>query len=554
MKTGTLRPGSDPLSLTNAQGLIPTIRLICSNRRSYFQHNSIWCVAMKPGRIIDTVVSKIIGTPLEWPVKNGERLLGHLARTRDRWAERPRSRELQALSERFPIWMVRASLGGRGSAMKNLRRMPPVLDLPEYERQMAAYSAVMAAYRSWAVSTKDNFTLSNHFELQAFLEAAWFLVTPLDEGRRRKPLSLSRPRLGERPKIMFNRSSEIRATRNHQQSHELFHRASPLGGGLCKYGHAREILANRFAVEWVNSLPGLIYSAETDAASALDRPFAFEEVMRLSSRRMFSITIPADGDVSKGSIVLQARGESALWENQQTSRMPQSWDELLLWSKPGGSVDCRPTNVSWNPRLIPEDAQGFVNLQTTDGLYFFRPATGNRWSSLTETGIVDPGDFAEISPGIALYDVRDIPETVIEDRNSVIEGGRYLVLRMLRDVATYPDLGYVRTYQLLAVEDEDGCLYQAWEQAASGRKPSWGGLLPPRDPQRHDHLERFNDWWRANREWRESIFDHWAGMMTQKFMRDLTGDEKDRRRELEDEIRADARNGRIEPGFDIKSV
>ena len=509
---------------------------------------------MKPGEKLYTVVSRIVGALLGWPVEKVGKSLQRLAEARERFADRLRSLGLQALTERFSILAIRANASVGEPGVGNLRRMPPTLDLPEYEHRMAGYSAVMAAYRSWAVRMKGNFTLSDPLALQAFLEAAWFIVTPLDKRTRRWALSRSRPRLGERPEIMFNANSELLGTRNHQQSHELFHQVSPLGGGLCLDRHAREIVANRFAVEWANSLPGLIYSAETDAASALDRPFAFEEVMRLSNRSMFSITIPADSDGRNGSIVLQARGGSVPWESHQTGRLPRSWDDIVLWSKPG-QVDCSPQNISWNPRLlIPTDVHGFLNLQTPDGLYFFRPLTDGQWSALTDSGIVEPDDFAGLAPGQVRFDLRDIPETAIADQGNAIEGGQYLVLRFLRDVVLYRELSYQRTHQLLAVKDEDGYLYQAWEQASHGSKPSWGPLLPPFDSQRHEYLIPFDNWWQANREWRELAFDHWAGMMTGKFMRDLTTDEQEKRQLMEDEIRADARNGHLEPGFNVKSV
>ena len=54
----------------------------------------------------------------------------------------------------------------------------------------------------------------------------------------------------------------------------------------------------------------------------------------------------------------------------------------------------------------------------------------------------------------------------------------------------------------------------------SGRKPRWGPLLPPLDPQRHEHLVPFDNWWLANREWREITFDNWAQMLANKFLRD----------------------------------
>ena len=508
---------------------------------------------MRLHRLIDDLGSMLMRTPLYWPVRKSRELLGRLSEAKDRWADRPQSLGLTKFTERFSVFTVRIVVNIGESGVRNLRRMPQTLDLPESEHRMAAYSAVMAAYKSWAIGRKDNFNLSDPAALQGFLEAAGFVVTPLGEGTSRWALSRSSPRLGERPEIMFNSSPEIRGTRNHQYSHELFHNASPVGGLLCLDGHAREILANRFAVEWANSLPGLIYSAETDATLALDRPFAFEEVMRLSSRSMFSITTPADGGDGRGSIVLQAKGGTVPWESQQTGPVPRSWDDLVLWSKPG-RVDCFPQDISWNPRLMPTDAHGFVNFQTADGLYFFRPLAGDQWSALTDSGVVRPDDFAGLAQGQACFDLRDIPETTIQGQDSAIEGGRYLVLRMFRDVVMYRELRYRRAHQLFAVKDEDGCLYEAWEKAAHAAKPSWGPLLTPFDSHRHEHLAPFDNWWRANTDWREFAFDHWTGMITAKFMRDLTAEEQEKRQALEEEVIADARNGQLESDFRFKSV
>ena len=503
---------------------------------------------MKPGGIIDTVVSRLVGTPLYWPVKEVRRRLDHLAEARERWAERPLSLRLRAIIVRFSALIVRASASGVEPGIKNLRRMPPDLDIPDYERQIASYSAVMAGFRFWAVTTKDRFTWSNPLVLQSILEAAGIAASPSDERTRQQALSRSRPQLGDLPEIMFNPRSIAIGTLNHELSHELFHAASPLGGGLCLDGHAREILANRFAVEMTHPVPGVVYSAEADAARTLDSPFAFEEVMRISSRRMFAITIPVDGDGNKGSIVLQESGSLTSWGNPDLARLTPSWDDLVLWSKPG-VVDYYPPNVSWKPELIPTGAHGFVNLQTIDGLYYVMPSTDDVWSMFTESGIVGLADFSGLAPGLASFDARDIPEIATEDHHVVIEGGQYLVLHMLRNVVSFPQYLSHEMHQLFAIRDEDGYLFQAWEQAAGGRKPSWGPLLPPLDSQLHEHLAPFDNWWRANSAWKEITFNLWAAMMSNRFMRDLTADEKREKQTWEAEKIEDMRNGQYEPGF-----
>ena len=120
-----------------------------------------------------------------------------------------------------------------------------------------------------------------------------------------------RPEIGELPEVIVNPSSPESVNWNHDLSHELFHMESPFGEHLHKDGQPREVFANRFAVEVTHPAPWVIYCAEEDAARLLENPFAFEEVMRISSRPMFGITLLADDDVQKGSIVLQAREDQA---------------------------------------------------------------------------------------------------------------------------------------------------------------------------------------------------------------------------------------------------
>ena len=505
---------------------------------------------MKLRGTLDTITGWATGTPLHRPAKKLRDHLDDLAEARERRAERPDSLRILSLKERLSLLMFRAG-AKLEPGTKNFKRMPERPDLPQHERRMALYSAAMAAFRYWAVNTRDQFTLSDPLALWGFLETAGFEFSPSDERTPQWALSRAYSRLNGRPEIMFNPSPEIRCTLNHRFSHELFHQASPLGGGLCKDGHVREILANRFAVEWANPLPGLIYSAETDAALALDRPFAFEEVMRLSRRPMFSITVPANGDGRVGGIVVQGQGGSAPRRDQGIASVQRSWDNLVLWSKPG-DVNYYPPDISWLPRLFPADERGFVNLQTVDGLYHVRPGTESLWLAFSNLGIVDPESIVELSPGMIVFDVRDLPEIAIEGSDGVIEAGRYLVLRMLRDVIPYPEPTFRRTHQVLAIKDDNNYLHRAWEQAASRREPRFGPLLPPLDPQRHEHLVPFNNWWHANRDWRELTFDRWAGMITDKFMRDLSAVEQEQRRTLEAAMKADAESGQLEPGFVVE--
>ena len=556
---------------------------------------------MKPGGTIGKVISRINGTPLYWPVEIVGKSLQHLAEARERFAERSLSSRLaearerfaerslssrlaearerfaerslssrlaearerfaerslssrlQAFTSRFSTWIFRAVAHYyQEPGIENLRRMPPDPDIPDSERQLAAYSAVMAAFRIDTASERNRFSLSHPSALRPYLELVGVATSPSDEKTPQQALSRSRPRPGELPEFMFNPRSVRSGTLNHELSHELFHTASPLGGGLCLNGHVRELLANRFAVEMTHPVPWLIYSAETDAARMLDSSFAIEEVMRISSRPMFAITIPVN-DGLKGSIVLQARGSLAQWGDLELIRSTQSWDDLVLWSKPG-KVDYYPPGISWKPELIPTAAHGFVNLQTTDGLYYVMQSTDDVWSMFTESGIVAPDDFAGLSAGPARFNLRDLPEIVTEDRHVVIEGGKYLVIHMPRKLISFPQYLSHETYQLFAIKDEDGYLFQGWEQAVRDRKPGLGPLLPPLDPQRHEHLAPFDNWWLANREWREITFDFWSEMMANKFMRDLTAAEEGARQIREAAKIEDILNGRNEPGFVTKSV
>ena len=136
----------------------------------------------------------------------------------------------------------------------------------------------------------------------------------------------------------------------------------------------------------------------------------------------------------------------------------------------------------------------------------------------------------------------------------VIESGKYLVIHMPRKLVSFPQYLSHETYQLFAIEDEEGYLFQRWQQAVRDRKHRLGPLLPPLDPQRYEHLVPFDNWWLANREWREITFDFWAEMMANKFMRDLTAAEEGDRQIREASKIEDILNGRYESGFVTKSV
>ena len=517
---------------------------------------------MKPGGMIDKAVSRIEGTPLYAPVRTMRSLLGRLTEAREKWAERPLLPRLDLLAWRFLSWIARKNASEAEPALRELEiAMAKKLKDPnisEEEPRTVRFSVVMGSLKHWATTTRPGFDWSTPHvgggggsSLLLSLRAAGVAESLLDERTSQRALSRSRPRQGERPEVRFHLRSLWDGTLDHQLAHELFHIAAPLGGGLCLDSHAREIMAHRFAVEMSNPMPGLIRSAETDAAAVFDRPFAFEEVMRASSRPMFSVTIPAAGDVETGSIVVQARESLAPWWDPGLNQFTPSWDDLVLWSKPG-SVDYYPPNVSWNPVLSSSGPRGFVNLQATEGLYYILETTDEVWSALSQTGIVDVDEFAGLSPGMARFAPRDIPEVTTDGGVVVIEGGRYLVIYVLKDLITYPDHLPRTVQQLLAVKDSDGYLCQAWEQAAGGRKPRWGPILPPLDTQRHEHLVPYDNWWRADVTWREVTFDYWAEMMTNKFVRDLAADEEIKRQTWERDILSEMRNGRHQPGFEAR--
>ena len=456
-------------------------------------------------------------------------------------------------------------MGVREPAIKNrIRVLPPDPDIPDYERWLASYSAVMAVYRTDSVSDKSRFGLSDPSALRSYEELAGIRVFPQDEETRPRALSWARPAPGHMPTMMFNPDSVANGTLAHRLAHELFHTASPLGTGLCVKDdagndHAQEILANRFAVEITHPAPWVVQTAEGNGARVLDSPFALEEVMRTSSRRMFAITIPVDGS-SRGSIVLQAGGSPAHGGCPDPARSNPTWDDLAIWSKPGsGEVAYFPPNVSWKPELVPTETHGFVNFQTVDGLYHVEPLTAGMWSIFTGSGIVEPERFTGLAPGTASFDLWNLPEIALEDHGVVIEGGRYLVVHMLRIVISIsPSKDAEDTlremHQLFAVRDDAGHLHQAWERVAGTRTPCWGPLLPAMDPQRHAHLAPFDNWWLAGQGWREITFDLWSEMVAGKFLRDLTPDEEaDRQTREEAAIEAD-RNGMSQPGFLVRKV
>ena len=502
---------------------------------------------MRLTEIKETVVSRAKRTPLYRPFEKARSSLEQLAEVREKWAEQSMPVRLQAQADRLSTRLFRTLASRQAPGIKSRLNVPATHDIPNYERQLAAFSAVMAAFRVDTASERNRFSVSQTSALRSYLELAGIKTHPLDERTPLPALSRSRPQLGDLPEFMFNPKSMMTGALNLELAHELFHTASPLGGGLCLDGHVREILANRFAVEATHPVPWLIYSAETDAAGLLDSPFALDEVMRISGRPMLAVTAPM-GDSLTGSIVLQARGSLAQWGDPDRTRLTQSWENLVLWSKPG-KVDYFPPGLSWKPEFIPTGSHGHVNLQTTDGLYYVFHSTDEIWSMFTESGIVEPDDFQGLSPRAAHFCSRDIPELVTDERHLVIEGGQYLVIRMPRNVISLPQFNSHETHQILAIKDDGGYLCQAWEQAAGKKRLSWGPLLPPLDPQRYDHLVPFDNWWLATLEWREIVFDFWAEIVADKFMLDLTAEEQKNKEILEGAKMEDIENGSGALGF-----
>ena len=398
--------------------------------------------------------------------------------------------------------------------------MLPGTDIPDSERQLASYSALMSAFRVDVISDKSRFGLSEPLAFRSYVDLAG--LDRFEANRRTNPRALSsRPTDPySLPTFALHSKFAESGTLNHDVCHELFHTASPLGGGLCDRSHPRETVTDRFAVEATHPTPWVIYCAEADAARVLDSSFAFEEVMRTSSRQMFGIAIPANGDVERGSIVLQAHGSQGQYEDPGLARLTQSWDRLVMASK-SGEMDDYLKRFSWKPDLIPTDTNRSISLQTIDGLYYSRECTKDTWSMFTETGIFDPDDFAGLVPGLPRFRLRNIPPLEPDcDHRITIEGGQYLTVLVPRVVASFSSGRSSGVYQLFAIKDEDSYLYRCWERAVSGRKPRWGPLLPPLDPQRHEHLVPFDNWWLTNREWRAITFDLWAQMLTNKFMND----------------------------------
>ena len=517
---------------------------------------------MKLGGTIDRALSKIMDTPLYRPVKTVRSLLDDRARAWEKWADQPVSLRLSRFIERcwlsFSVWIVRKSAAEPGVAKLIDRLEEP--DTPENEHRMAQYSSVMAMLRSYALGRHYQFDWSHPpgannegAVLLLSLGAVGIEGSALDESTPQWALSLSRSHSGTRPAIMFSPRSTKDGTLGHELTHELFHMASPLGGGLCVDGHAREILAHRFAVEMSNPVPGLIRYAETNSAPLFNGGVNFIEVMRTTGRRMFSLATPVDGDFENGAIVIQSGKGPPPWWSHGINRFTPSWDDLVLWAKPG-SVDFRPPHVHWAPVLMSTGPQphSFLNSQTIDGLYYVEELPREFWPSLTEGGLLDPGDFAGLAPGECRFELWDISEIGKWGGGNFIEGGRYLVFLMRTSLVFFPDGRAREMYMLLAVEDEDGDLYEAWNKAASRRKPRCGPLLPPMDPQRHEHLVPFDNWWYADRGWREITFDYWAEMMTNKFMRDLSADDKEKRETWEAALTTEILRGTCGPGFVAK--
>ena len=358
---------------------------------------------MNPGEIINRALSSFKETRLYWPVEQIQNILKHLPETRENWDKRPLCLRPKAVIGLFSVLLLRASASHFEPAIRNRMRTPDDPDIPNSERRLAVYSAVMGAFRIDVVAKKSQFSLSDPLAIQSYFALAG-ISTLESDGRTGPPaMARSRPEIGELPEVIVNPSSPESVNRNHDLSHELFHMASPFGEHLHKDGHPREVFANRFAVDVTHPAPWVIYCAEEDAARLLENPFAFEEVMRISSRPMFGITLLADDDVQKGSIVLQAREDQAQCEDRELTRLAHSWDELLL-SIESEEMDEYLKRFTWKPKLIPTGGNGLIHLQTLKPGFPILGVFRLKGQSKRDGSIIVRSCKASLSP---VYPIRD---------------------------------------------------------------------------------------------------------------------------------------------------
>ena len=235
----------------------------------------------------------------------------------------------------------------------------------------------------------------------------------MDENTPQRALSKWHPLEG--PEIKYAPQSKLDGTLPHELFHELFHLASPIGGGLCVDGHAREIVAHRFTVEMTTPLPGMIHLAQTDAAPLICGSMNCEEVMRTTSRKMFLMRIPASGDFGQAVIVVQQRENlPQIWLPEYDYGMA-TWDELVLWSK-RGLVDYNPAYTHWGPAYLRyEGSVGTLNIQTVDGLYYVVEAPEGIWSQLTDMGVVEFQEFAKLESDEVTLVSAYIPDVTLDD-------------------------------------------------------------------------------------------------------------------------------------------
>ena len=115
-------------------------------------------------------------------------------------------------------------------------------------------------------------------------------------------------------------------------------------------------------------------------------------------------------------------------------------------------------------------------------------------------------------------------------QQNLIEGGDYLLIySLIHETIFGPVREHVEMHQLMAVQDDNGFLFNAWDRAMSGPDPGGGPLLPHSDSQLHEHLIPFNHWRFFNDADREKAFNYWAETITSKFMQNLTPQNEEKR-------------------------
>ena len=268
--------------------------------------------------------------------------------------------------------------------------------------------------------------------------------------------------------------------------HELFHLVSTVGAGLCANDHdLKEVLADRFATEMLYPLDKSVRCARKSADLFQKYGGPMSELLRATNRQAFVVNLPLGQENLGGNVTFQSPDALAL----RSKPSGDYWDELLAWTESGGRQSFFEHSSITASATFPNDSFAHtVNFITKEGIY-----SSHLVEKLVPMELFTSRFFDHVSENVGppSYSVWELPHDLHLGR-FILRAGRHLVITTNNQIYLGRNKPLLTVKCMLAIEDRDGSLASAWEEAKL--RGESGPLLPPADPEILTHIRSFEDW------------------------------------------------------------